>query len=75
MEEKARMLCSLEGVFARRQSCRETKYIVSRTKQSEHSQINPKDSEDILVLGGWWLSKGGDEEQCLPLLGSFFWEV
>lgn len=52
MEEKARMLCSLEGVFARRQYCRETKYVVSSTKQSEHSQINPKDSEDISVLGG-----------------------
>lgn len=52
MEGKARMLCSLEGMFARKQFCRETKHIVSITKQSEQSQINPKDTEDILVLGG-----------------------
>lgn len=43
---------NLEGMFARRQSCREIKYIVSSTKQSEHSQINPKGRGDILVLGG-----------------------
>lgn len=75
MEEKAKMLCSLEGLFARKQSCRKTKYTISSTKQSENSQINSKDSEDILVLGGCGLSKGRGEEQWLPLHENFFWEA